>query len=306
MYTTAHTRGLDTLIIVKVSECRMDMNEYSDRVKLALSFIKSKVDRVPRVALVLGSGLGSLAQTVEEPLTIPYEEIPGWQSSTAPGHAGRLVCGTLSGLPVVVMQGRLHCYEGYLPWDTTLPVRVFALWGVKTLILTNASGGVNWNYSAGDVALITDHINMTGLNPLSGPNNDEWGPRFPDMSEAYSRRMNGIVREAAETLGISLRESVYLGLAGPSYETPAEIRMARAFGADLVGMSTVHEVIVANHMGVEVCGISCVSNQAAGMNGAKLSHQEVLESMSRSAQKISALIAKTLELMRTRETKIGL
>ena len=279
----------------------MNLNEYVKSVDTALDAIKSRVPFVPRVAIILGSGLGQLADAVEAPVVIPYGEIPGWKTSTAPGHVGRLVCGEICGVPVVVMQGRLHCYEGYTPWETTFPVRVFALWGVKTLIVTNASGGVAWDYSAGDVALIADHINMTGANPLSGPNNPEWGPRFPDMSEAYSRRLIGLFKEAASSLGLPLHESVYLGLAGPSYETPAEIRMARALGADLVGMSTVHEVIVANHMGMKVCGISCVSNQAAGMNGGKLSHQEVLDEMARSAQKVASLIAGALKLLRERD-----
>ena len=244
------------------------MKEYSACVAAAFAAVKARVPFVPQVAIILGSGLGELAEAVNDPIIIPYGEIPGWKVSTAPGHIGRLLCGTIGGVPVVVMQGRLHCYEGYTPWETTLPVRVFGLWGVKTLIVTNASGGVNWDYSAGDVALITDHINLTGLNPLTGPNNTEWGPRFPDMSEAYSKRLLSIAKEAAAALQ----------------------------GADIVGMSTVHEVIAANHMGMEVCGISCVSNQAAGMNGGKLSHQEVLDQMSRSSEKVAYLISKMLEL----------
>ncbi|MBQ8090414.1 MAG: purine-nucleoside phosphorylase [Pyramidobacter sp.] len=274
----------------------MDMKEYSACVAAAFAAVKARVPFVPQVAIILGSGLSELAEAVNDPVIIPYGEIPGWKASTAPGHIGRLLCGTIGGVPVVVMQGRLHCYEGYTPWETTLPVRVFGLWGVKTLIVTNASGGVNWDYSAGDVALITDHINLTGLNPLTGPNNTEWGPRFPDMSEAYSKRLLSIAKEAAAALQLPVHESVYIGMAGPSYETPAEIRMARALGADIVGMSTVHEVIAANHMGMEVCGISCVSNQAAGMNGGKLSHQEVLDQMSRSSEKVAYLISKMLEL----------
>ncbi len=271
--------------------------EYAATVKTALGAVAERVPFVPRAALILGSGLGKLAEAVSAPIVIPYAEIPGWKRSTAPGHAGRLVCGTLGGVPVVVMQGRLHGYEGYTPRETTFPVRVFGAWGVGNLIVTNASGAVNFDYAAGDVALIRDHINLTGANPLTGPNVGEWGPRFPDMTEAYSRRLIALAEKAASALGISVRESVYMGLAGPSYETPAEIRMARALGADLVGMSTVHEVIVAAHMGMSVCGISCVANLAAGMRPVKLSEREVLEETARAAGKISALVEALLRLI---------
>lgn len=273
----------------------MDMKNYVDAVNEATDFIRSKVNFVPRAALILGSGLGDLADAVTDPVVIHYGDIPHWKKSTAPGHAGRLVCGTLSGVPVVVMQGRLHGYEGYRPQETTFPVRVFGCWGVKTLIVTNACGGVNWQFSAGDVALITDHINLTGKNPLTGPNVPQWGPRFPDMSEAYSRRLIDLAEKAARSLGQIVRRGVYIGMSGPSYETPAEIRMARALGADLVGMSTVHEVIAANHMGMEVCGISCVSNLAAGMRLVRLSEEEVLHQMALASDRISALICKLLE-----------
>lgn len=273
----------------------MDMKNYVDAVNEATDFIRSKVNFVPRAALILGSGLGDLADAVADPVVIHYGDIPHWKKSTAPGHAGRLVCGTLSGVPVVVMQGRLHGYEGYRPQETTFPVRVFGCWGVKTLIVTNACGGVNWQFSAGDVALITDHINLTGKNPLTGPNVPQWGPRFPDMSEAYSRRLIDLAEKAARSLGQIVRRGVYIGMSGPSYETPAEIRMARALGADLVGMSTVHEVIAANHMGMEVCGISCVSNLAAGMRLVRLSEEEVLHQMALASDRISALIRKLLE-----------
>ena len=178
----------------------MDMKNYVDAVNEATDFIRTKVNFVPRAALILGSGLGDLADAVADPVVIHYGDIPHWKKSTAPGHAGRLVCGTLSGVPVVVMQGRLHGYEGYRPQETTFPVRVFGCWGVKTLIVTNACGGVNWQFSAGDVALITDHINLTGKNPLTGPNVPQWGPRFPDMSEAYSRRLIDLAEKAALSL----------------------------------------------------------------------------------------------------------
>ncbi len=279
----------------------METKEYSRQVSEALDFIKTKVNFIPRAALILGSGLGDLADAVENPVVIPYAEIPNWKMSTAPGHAGRLVCGKISGVEVVVMQGRLHPYEGYGTQETTFPVRVFGQWGIKTLVVTNASGGVNWEFTNGDVALITDHINLTGMNPLIGPNNPDWGPRFPDMSEAYSRRLIALVEDAAKSLGQITRRGVYVGLSGPSYETPAEIRMVRALGADLVGMSTVHEVIVANHMGMEVCGISCVSNLAAGMRPVKLSEEEVLTEMEKTAKKISALICRFLQLLNAQE-----
>ncbi len=275
----------------------MDMNEYAKSVNAALAAVRERVPFVPRAALILGSGLGALAEAVSGPTVIPYAEIPGWKKSTAPGHAGRLVCGSLGGVPVVVMQGRLHGYEGYTPRETTFPVRVFGAWGIRDLIVTNASGAVNGEYAAGDVALIRDHINLTGANPLTGPNVEEWGPRFPDMTYAYSPRLISAAKKAAASLGVPVRESVYMGLAGPSYETPAEIRMARALGADLVGMSTVHEVIVANHMGMSVCGISCVANPAAGLREVKLSEREVLEETQKAAGKISALIRAMLPLM---------
>ena len=283
----------------------MDMKEcaaYAEDVKAALTVIKERVPFTPRVALILGSGLGQIAEAIEMPIVIPYSEIKvsRWKTSTVPGHAGRLLCGMLRGVPVVVMQGRLHGYEGYTPQETTFPVRVFGAWGVKTLIVTNASGAVNWDYTNGDVALLCDHINLTGANPLTGPNNDEWGPRFPDMTEAYSRDLMTLAEEAAALIGLTLRRSVYLGLAGPSFETPAEIRMARVLGADLVGMSTVHEVIAANHMGMKVCGISCVANLAAGMREVKLTHQEVIDEMARTADKITSLIVAMFELMRNR------
>lgn len=276
----------------------MDIKAYAQGVTEALDTIKAKVNYLPRAALILGSGLGQLADAIQDPIVIPYGEIPHWKTSTAPGHAGRLVCGTLSGVPIVAMQGRLHGYEGYTPQETTFPIRVFGQWGIKVLILTNASGAINTLYKSGDVAVITDHINLTGANPLTGPNNAEWGPRFPDMSEAYSRRLITAADHAARALGIQLKKSVYIGLAGPSYETPAEIRMAHTLGADLVGMSTVHETIVANHMGMEVCAISCVSNLAAGLRPVKLSEEEVLRESARAAQKISNLICRILVMMK--------
>ena len=231
----------------------------------------------PRVALVLGSGLGAFADQVADRHEIPYSEIPHWPRSTAVGHAGKLVLGNVDGTPVAVMAGRVHLYEGYDPREVTFPVRVLGSLGVHSLILTNAAGGISLNLSQGGLVLISDHVNLQGANPLIGANEERFGPRFPDMSEAYSRRYRALAQEAALELGLELPEGVYAAVAGPSYETPAEIRYLRAIGADMVGMSTVPEVIVANHMGIRVLGISCVTNMAAGILDRKISHQEVLE-----------------------------
>lgn len=270
----------------------MNIDEYATKVTEALNVIKSHTSIKPKAAIILGSGLGKFAEKIDNAVTIPYGNIPNWKTSTAPGHVGCLICGTLSGVPVVAMQGRLHCYEGYTPQETTFPVRVFGEWGVKILIVTNASGGVNWNYKSGDIVLITDHINLTGANPLTGANYPMWGPRFPDMSHAYSKRLIDHAQKCAKDLGQTLQKGVYLGLAGPSYETPAEIRMARTIGADLVGMSTVHETIVANQMGIEVCGLSCVSNPAAGMRPAvKLSEEEVLAETAKAGKRFTELLS---------------
>lgn len=259
-------------------------------VQEALSAIKNRITVRPKIALILGSGLGSLADNIKTAQVLPFEEIPHWPSSTAPGHAGRLVAGTMHGIPVVVMQGRIHYYEGYTMQQVTFPERVFGCWGIKTLIVTNASGGVNYTLQPGDLMLITDHISRMP-NPLIGTNVEAWGPRFPDMTHTYSPRLIALAEDAAKSLGILTRRGVYIGFTGPSYETPAEIRMARILGADAVGMSTIPEVIVANHMGMEVCGISCVANFAAGMTGNKLTAQEVLDEMNRSASKLTSLVS---------------
>lgn len=233
--------------------------------------------RRPAVAVVLGSGLGGFANELSDRVEIPYGDIPGWPVSTAVGHAGRLVLGELEKLEIAVMAGRVHLYEGYTPQQVTFGVRVLGKLGVRSMVLTNAAGGINLALERGGLVLLSDHINLQGANPLAGPNDDALGPRFPDMSEAYSVRYREIAREVARGLGISLSEGVYAGLLGPSYETPAEIRYLRAIGADLVGMSTVAEVIAANHMGLKVLGISCVTNMAAGILAQKISHEEVLE-----------------------------
>ncbi|MGD0617117.1 MAG: purine-nucleoside phosphorylase [Bryobacteraceae bacterium] len=243
----------------------------------ALEYLDSRWKVRPRTAVVLGSGLGDFANELDNRIEIPYGEIPGWPPSTAQSHAGKLIVGTLAGQPLAVMAGRNHLYEGYSPAQVTFGVRVLAKLGVRSLVLTNAAGGINLNYGKGALVIISDHINLQGSNPLVGANDDSCGPRFPDMTEAYDARYRRIALEAAAKLGVEMPEGVYAAVLGPSYETPAEIRYLRVIGADLVGMSTVPETIVANHMGVKVLAISCVTNMAAGVLPVKLSHEEVLE-----------------------------
>jgi purine-nucleoside phosphorylase len=243
----------------------------------AAAFIRSTTDLRPEIGLILGSGLGVLGDELEDAVTIPYEDIPHFPVSTVEGHAGELILGKLQGRNVVLMRGRFHMYEGYEPELTALPVRVMKALGISTLLVTNAAGGVNLDYMPGNLMLISDHINLTGRNPLAGPNDNALGVRFPDMSNAYSRRLRNIAKQSASELGLSIQEGVYVGLLGPNYETPAEIRMLRTLGVDAVGMSTVSEVIVARHSGIEVLGISCISNMAAGILDQPLSHKEVME-----------------------------
>jgi purine-nucleoside phosphorylase len=244
----------------------------------AVACLASRIGaRQPRVAIVLGSGLGAFADELDDPLEAPYHSIPGWPVSTAVGHAGKLIFGQLDGLEIAAMAGRVHLYEGYTPQQVTFGVRVLASLGVRSMVFTNAAGGINLELGRGGLMLISDHINLQGSNPLTGPNDDSLGPRFPDMSEAYSIRYREIARQAGRELGIGLSEGVYAAMLGPSYETPAEIRYLRAIGADVVGMSTVPEVIAANHMGARVLGISCVTNMAAGILPQKINHEEVLE-----------------------------
>jgi len=246
-------------------------------IRQAVEFLKSQIEVRPQVAVVLGSGLGAFAEELENPVAIPYASIPGWPSSTAIGHAGRLVFGKLAALDVAVMAGRVHLYEGYSPAQVTFGVRVLGLLGVRSMLFTNAAGGINLELERGGLVLISDHINLQGSNPLAGPNDDASGPRFPDMSEAYPRELRALAHEVGSELGIRLAEGVYAAMLGPSYETPAEIRYLRTIGADVVGMSTVPEVIAANHMGMRVLGISCVTNMAAGILPQRISHAEVLE-----------------------------
>ncbi len=231
----------------------------------------------PKIAVVLGSGLGAFADSLDNAQTIPYHDIPGWPQSTAIGHAGKLVGGTVEGIPVAALAGRAHLYEGYTAQQAVYGIRALHELGVESVILTNAAGGVNRDYKPGDLVLISDHINLLGQNPLSGPNDGSLGPRFPDMSEAYNKLFRATAKAVGAEMGLNLVEGVYAAVPGPSYETPAEIRYLRTIGADLVGMSTVPETIAANHMGMKVLGISCVTNHAAGVIDQKLNHTEVLE-----------------------------
>ena len=242
----------------------------------ALHYIQSCIEVKPRAGVILGSGLGGFAAELAGAVSLPFTDIPGWPKSTAVGHAGRFSVGMCAGVPTAVMAGRAHLYEGYTPAQVTFGVRVLRQLGVKALVVTNAAGGIGANLGPGDLVLISDHINLQGSNPLIGPNDDDAGPRFPDMTEAYSRRYREIAKAAASENGIALSEGVYVAVTGPSYETPAEIRYLRTIGADLVGMSTVPEVTVANYLGMKVLGISVVTNLAAGLSDKKLSHEEVL------------------------------
>ena len=249
----------------------------------------------PKVAMILGSGLGYLGDQVEGAVTVPYGEIPYFKSSTAPGHKGRLVFGTLEGQRVAVMQGRLHTYEGWSFADVSYPVRVLRLLGAETLIVTNAAGAVNTAFSAGDIMLITDHIKLFGVSPLCGPNLEEFGPRFPDMSHVYTPRLQDNAREAAEELSIPLRQGVYMYFPGPQYETPAEVRAARVLGADAAGMSTAPEVITAGHCGMRVLGFTLLSNMGAGILDQPLSEQEVLDAAAACRDKFSRLVLACLK-----------
>ena len=256
----------------------------------AADYIRAQVSIRPQIGLVLGSGLGDYADTLEDAVKIPYSQIPNFPVPSIPGHTGALVFGRKCGQEVVVMQGRIHYYEGLPQQQITLPIRVLAALGVKTVVLTNACGGVNLSFAPGDLMLISDHINFSGSNPLIGPNLDAFGPRFPDMSDLYTASLRAAIKEKAAAAGISLQEGVYAMYSGPNYETPAEIRAFRTLGADAVGMSTVPEALVAAHCGIPVVGISCITNMAAGVLPAKLNHAEVTETANRVAVKFRKLI----------------
>jgi purine-nucleoside phosphorylase len=252
----------------------MDLYE---RIMDAVGFIKKNCPLAPEVGVVLGSGLGEFADSVAEPTAIAYADIPHFKSASVAGHAGRLVLGKIGPTTVAVLQGRIHYYEGHDIGDVVFPVRVLAKLGARSLLLTNAAGGINRAFQPGDLMIIRDHINLTGLNPLRGANDERLGPRFPDMSAAYDPAFQKIIASALADIGLPAHRGVYAGLIGPSYETPAEIRMLAALGADAVGMSTVSEAICARHMGLRVAGISCITNLAAGLSAQQLSHQEVTE-----------------------------
>jgi purine-nucleoside phosphorylase len=244
-----------------------------------------------KIGVVLGSGLSAFADTLACRTETLYADIPGWPPSTAIGHPGKLVSGRVGSAEAIVLAGRAHLYEGYTPQQVTFGIHELARRGVRTVILTNAAGGINLSYRPGQLVLISDHINLLGVNPLTGPNDEADGPRFPDMSDAYSHAYRETARQAAQGLGIDLQEGVYAAVPGPSYETPAEIRYLRAIGADLVGMSTVPETIAANYLGMKVLGISCVTNMAAGVRGQKLIHEEVLENGARVGETLAALLS---------------
>jgi purine-nucleoside phosphorylase len=250
---------------------------YYDQVVSAADFIRTRSKSIPEIAVVLGSGLGDFASSLTGAASFPYGDVPNWPASTVVGHAGRLVIGETAGRPIMALAGRAHFYEGHDLRVVTFATRVLGVLGVKILILTNAAGGVNTSLSAGDLMVIDDHINLMSTNPLIGPDDERFGPRFPDMTEVYSRRLRGLADEAASALGLTLPHGVYVAAHGPSYETPAEIRYLRMIGADAVGMSTVPEAIVGRHMGMEVLGISCITNMAAGVLPRPLNHAEVLE-----------------------------
>jgi purine-nucleoside phosphorylase len=276
-------------VSVKKNSSRKAGGEF-ERAEAAARFIHKQTKLRPRIALVLGSGLGAFADEFAGAKKIPYAKIPHFPQSTAIGHAGQLVLGRVDGVEVAGMQGRVHLYEGYPPQQVVFPVRVFARMGVKAVILTNAAGGVNLNYSAGALVAICDHINLQGVNPLIGPNDDRFGVRFPDMTRAYDPEFRKFVAEAGKKLNMNLHEGVYLALSGPNYETPAEIHSFRTLGADLVGMSTVPEVLAARHAGIRVLGISCVTNMAAGVTGHALTAEEVFETGARVKNDFIALL----------------
>jgi purine-nucleoside phosphorylase len=265
---------------------------------LAVQLILQRTPLRPQIALVLGSGLGGFADSLTDATRVPYADIPAFPRSTAIGHAGQMVLGQVVGkagrVPVAAMQGRVHLYEGYSPQEVTFPIRVFGRMGIRAVILTNAAGGINLSYSQGALVVIRDHINLQGANPLVGPNDDRFGVRFPDMTHAYAKEYRQIAREEAAKLGIPQHEGIYAGLLGPSYETPAEIEYLRRIGADLVGMSTVAEVIAARHVGIKVLAISCVTNMAAGILDQPLSHAEVMETGERVKTTFEALLRAVL------------
>jgi len=260
----------------------------------AAQFIRARIDADVSVGIVLGSGLGAFAEDLGEPVSIRYDEIPGFAHATVEGHAGRLVIGTAEGVTVAAMQGRFHFYEGYSLEDVTFPIRVLKLLGVRTLILTNAAGSLNTELSPGSLMVISDHINLMGVNPLIGPNDERFGPRFPDLTSTYEPALQAIVIEEAKAVNVEMRRGVYAALSGPSYETPAEIHMVRTLGADAVGMSTVPEAIVARHMDMQVIGISCITNLATGVSNRPVDHSQVIATGERVRVQFTELIRRVI------------
>jgi purine-nucleoside phosphorylase len=271
-----------------------------ERAEHAARTVRARLTTEPRIAIVLGSGLGGFADDFADAVRIPYEEIPGFPRSTAEGHVGRLVAGTVDSVPVLAMQGRVHYYEGYSLEEVTFPIRTFKLLGIKTLVLTNAAGGINVQLTQGALMVISDHVNLMGDNPLRGPNDERFGPRFPDMSGVYSPELQALVVEEAKAIGVEVRRGIYGGLSGPSYETPAEIHLLRNLGADAVGMSTVPEAIVARHMGLEVLGISCITNMAAGIGDEPINHAEVMATGDRVRETFSQLLRRVVSRINSR------
>ena len=265
-----------------------------ERAEHAARTVRARYAEEVRIGLVLGSGLGAFADDLEDAVAIPYEEIPGFARSTVEGHAGRLVAGRVAGVPLVVLQGRFHFYEGYALDEVTFPVRVLGLLGIKALVLTNAAGGLNNSFKQGALMLISDHLNLMGTNPLLGANDPRFGTRFPDMSDVYDREFQEATISEAQAIEIELKRGIYAALTGPSYETPAEIRMLRALGADAVGMSTVPEAIVARHMGIKVLGISCITNMAAGVLDRPIDHAEVMETGEQVRATFTELLRRTI------------
>ncbi len=272
-------------------------NRFFNQLRESVDFIQKKTQHKPRIGLVLGSGLGSLADLIENPTHIPYTDIPHFFGTSIEGHAGKMVLGTLSSIPIVCLQGRFHYYEGYSMAQVVFPTRVLCALGIHTLLLTNAAGGINTRYRPGDLMIINDHLNLMGDNPLKGPNLEELGPRFPDLSEAYFKEGVAALKQSAEELKITHHLGVYAGLIGPTYETPAEVRMMRTLGADAVGMSTVPESIAANHLGVRVAGVSCITNLAAGLSPQKLSHQEVIDTSKAAGSSLTQLLSKVIPML---------
>ncbi len=264
------------------------------RVENAARAIRARTELKAKIAIVLGSGLGAFAEEFQESVSLPYREIPGFVSSTAEGHVGSLVIGKVEGVPVMAMQGRVHYYEGYTLEEVTFPIRTFKLLGINTLILTNAAGGIDVQLTQGTLMVISDHLNLMSVNPLRGRNDERFGPRFPDLTEVYSRELQQLASEEARALDITVRRGIYAALAGPSYETPAEIHMLRAFGADAVGMSTVPEAIVARHMGMKVLGISCITNMAAGISENPINHAEVMETGQKVRETFTQLLRRVI------------